>query len=376
MIIYKPIGIGPLKEEWLENAVQANTDGWGLLVRNKDGVMVVNRGFDEKTFAKLGSSFGGEYDVVAHARIGTSGKRDIANLHPFPIYDKRYLSSEIDQQTPQAYLFHNGMVTVPMWNQDMSDTWHLARLWESVYGDQLGEKMRHRGWRRRQRKFIGDYNKLVLVNAEGVRIINPTAGYWIEGTWHSNKTAVDGYAARYEAAYRQYETCNAGGDSSAMERWMAEDDDDDWVPGCNEAKVGNGIWTKQEDGTWKCTEHIDKSPNHIYGGISAESAEDNAEGCGEDLLPPLSLEDIESTSSMFGGLDIEDTKVTKPEPSMFQLYKEREAARSKLIEEWVEDDSMDAIEETIYNNDAGTIAMAIRKLLYKAGYMKRSRVVL
>jgi len=35
VIMYKPIGVAPLKKEWLENAVEANRDGWGVLIRTK-----------------------------------------------------------------------------------------------------------------------------------------------------------------------------------------------------------------------------------------------------------------------------------------------------------------------------------------------------
>src|ERR1035438_4971286 len=178
VIVFKPIGIGPLKEEWLQNAVEANADGWGILVRSAEGKIVINRGFDDKTFINVASSFGSEYDVVVHARIGTSGRRNVENLHPFPIYEKRLLSTELADYEPQAYLFHNGIVRVPIWNQEMSDTWHLARLWESLYGGDLRERMVHRGWRRRQRQVLGDYNKFVVVNSDGVRIINPNAGFW------------------------------------------------------------------------------------------------------------------------------------------------------------------------------------------------------
>ncbi len=349
------MGVGPLKEEWLKNAVEANADGWGMLIRSQDGTMVVQRGFDDNTFVTLGSSFGEQFDVVVHARIGTSGQRNIENLHPFPIYNRRLLSDELGNHSPQAYLFHNGVVLVPLWNKEMSDTWHLARMWESLYGGQLKEKMRHRGWRRRQRKMLGDYNKFVVVNEEGVKIINPNAGFWIDGTWHSNKTAIEPPCRTYWT----YGICETEDSQipdeqrTAMEKWMADENDgDDWP---TDTVLGNGIWTKQEDGTWKCTGSTNAGPA--------------AGEMGEHLLPPMSEEDIETTA--FGGLDKEDVQTVRENKKIadYAQYKEIEKKHMELISEWQTNSKIEDIEESIYNYDAGTVALSIRHLLRKAGYI-------
>jgi len=133
-------------------------------------------------------------------------------------------------------------------DKNFCDTWHLARIWESLYGERIGEKMRIKGWRRRQRKGLGDYSKFVLVNSEGVRIINPNAGKWVEGVWHSNDTAI-------EDPYVYYTTKGQEIMCGSEEDWDLDN---------------RGVWIKDpKDGVWRLdtTEHYWKKqyPNLTAG---------------------------------------------------------------------------------------------------------------
>ena len=204
VIMYKPKGVGALNVDWVQNAVDANTDGWGIAVLDTKRNLDVYRGFDDAQALEAASSFGEDYDVVFHARIGTSGLRDSSNLHPFPIFNSPGDLAN-PSSSPAAYLFHNGIVSVEEWDKTKSDTWHLARIWEAMYGANIVRKFRQKKWRSRQKKHLGSYSKFVLIDRDGISIINPTAGLWKDGVWHSNRSALDSpWQARQWAGYTSY----------------------------------------------------------------------------------------------------------------------------------------------------------------------------
>jgi len=363
VIMYKPIGVEPLKKEWLENAVEANRDGWGVLIRNQEGRVTVEKGFDKARFVDWTSNFGADVDVVAHARISTGGKIDVNNLHPFPLFKSREEFTSNEKSDPQAWLFHNGIVNVPEWDKNFCDTWHLARIWESLYGERIGEKMRIKGWRRRQRKGLGDYSKFVLVNSEGVRIINPNAGMWVEGVWHSNDTAI-------EDPYTYYTTKGQAIMCGSEEDWDLDN---------------RGVWVKDpKDGVWRLDtqEHYWKKqyPNLTAGTdiqilgdkfeneCEAEAAnyyglsDPSADNCGgEEFLPNTQ----EARFFRDSGLDADDVD---PEGKIasFGEWKARQDAIESLVDEWNKHRDIESIEQTVYDYDSETIAKAIRYLVRKA----------
>lgn len=293
------MGVPALSAEWLENAADNNGDGTGIVVRNKAGELQVNKSFIDKEFIEFGSAWGEDYEVVAHARIATSGRKDVANLHPFPIYKLPVVGDPTLNDEVVAYLFHNGIVDVPFWNKEKSDTWHLARIWEASFGRDLNIKMRQRGWRRRQKKrFASGYaNKFVLIDKEGVAIINPTAGLWKNGVWHSNDTALvpPYYNSKYWNGNTQYE-------------W--ED-------------TGRVTWRVREDGSYLADTTDYEAP---YGEQ-------------ERLLP----------------------RIGKNYPTEAEINSEF------LLDEWLKDNRIQSIEETLYEYDAAAVARAVKQLLRSTG---------
>ena len=357
VIVYKPTGVGALSKEWLQNAVDNNPDGWGILAKAKsDNKITVTQGFTDGQFLELGQSYGEDYDVVVHARIATSGGINMQNLHPFPIYGDPMLSPEgmaQPDEEPIAWLFHNGIVKVPEWDKSRSDTWHLARIYEASYGSMLPDKMRKRGWRRRQRRRLGDYNKFVLVSKDSIQIINPNAGLWVDGTWHSNKTAMEEDIRRY---------CGFG------YKEIFEDDSD-------KIYTANGVWQKDADGLWQLMPHNSaaESAKTFTSSFKTETfqqykerkekEEAEEQAClnslsdGEEWLPK-GLDD----------LDDEDKHLSDVAESVgYEVRKNREMRQHGIIEEWITNSSVDEIEETIYNYDAGTVALGIQYLLDKCG---------
>jgi hypothetical protein len=351
VIVYKPMSEKPISKEWLQNAVENNPDGWGVLARDADGTIVVHQGFDDKRFLELGNQYGEGFDVVVHARIATSGRVDMHNLHPFPIYEKVLEKTDLRELgEPVAWLFHNGMVKVPEWNKDRSDTWHLARIMEASYGGQMPDKMRQRGWRRRQKKRLGTYNKFVLVSKGGVNIINPNAGLWEQGCWHSNKTALEENLTKYCGfGYSGQETSRlgAGWDTKlAREQVGAEG---------RKLFTSNGIWIEGDDGEWVLVPHD----------TAAEAAEvfNNA---GEEYLP----KGLDELQAMYEA-DEQNIQLGNKIREIGER-KEREMRQHSIIEEWISNPSIDEIEETIYNYDAGTVSLGIQYLLDKIGVGPRA----
>ena len=326
VILYKPVGVGPLKENWLDNAWEANDHGWGVVVRTQDGQLFVQKGYGKKEFIEFAGAFGAEVDVVAHCRIGTSGTRGIENLHPFPIYAHSKALDENPDAEPVAYLMHNGIVQVPEWDKLKSDTWHLARLWEAAYGSVLPAKMRQRGWRRRQKKRLNTYNKFVLIDRDGVAIINPTAGKWHEGVWMSNASALQppsAYGFEYD--------------------W--DDIEWEWVKSDN----STGGFYRRKQNSKLLTSSTLKSTLHSLPAYGEGSLDDED----DDFLSYLENEDVKKELVVLGD---EYELVVRQNPPNGDTA-------DHLIAEWEGANSLDDIEETLYNYDARSVAKGIQKLL-------------
>jgi hypothetical protein len=302
--------VAPLSPNWLQNACDANSDGTGVIVRSKDGILQVQKSFADKEFIDYASSFGEDYDVIAHARIGTSGGRNIENLHPFPIY-RNSQAIGVPGEEPVAYLMHNGIVTVPEWDEKMSDTWHLARIWEASYGGEINAKMRQRGWRRRQKKRLGSYSKFVLVDKEGVSIINPKGGFWKDGVWFSNNSALQSYYS-YASTSPLARVGSPYGDL---------EDEHEYVP---VKKDGKTVGYKRE---WN--------------------------------------PDYSNTKSLDGEEYLDEDSDSAVETAVNELRREH------IIAQWAKDSRVGSIEETIFEYSSEDVAGAIRELLRQNGSCSR-----
>src|ERR1700676_986038 len=100
----------------MQRMVSMNTHGWGFAARFDDGRIETKHGFGEKNAWRVWRDYANA-DRVFHARIATSGKINEANTHPF---------NATGPDGKERWLFHNGMVDIPRFDDDYSDTWHLA----------------------------------------------------------------------------------------------------------------------------------------------------------------------------------------------------------------------------------------------------------
>lgn len=116
VIIHDPEG-KELDFAILQRAVERNADGWGLSMVDPQGNIRVARGFGFKQAKRAWKRSAGAPRVF-HARIGTSGTKNIENCHPF---DASHDASE------RRIFFHNGTVDIPRIDESMCDSWHLAK---------------------------------------------------------------------------------------------------------------------------------------------------------------------------------------------------------------------------------------------------------
>lgn len=96
------------------DAYHTNPDGYGLMYQNK-GKVITEKGIIglDELLDKLNNLCETEY--ILHLRIRTHGKINKQNCHPFSIGFG-------------GYLMHNGMLDVPIFNENMSDTWHFSNI--------------------------------------------------------------------------------------------------------------------------------------------------------------------------------------------------------------------------------------------------------
>jgi hypothetical protein len=178
VIIDRPAGVVVTKS-MVEAATTRNSDGWGIAITRKNGVIEVVRGFGSKKAFKAVKN-AGECPFVFHARLATHGVINVDNCHPFTILDGQYV------------VIHNGIVdAVPEVWTECSDTGHLA------YGIIEPMLNMHPEWfdDGTLAKFVdalAGYSKIVIVRASDGKHcwINRHLGEDYDGLWISNRTCV------------------------------------------------------------------------------------------------------------------------------------------------------------------------------------------
>jgi len=218
----------------LQQAIRSNPEGWGLLA------------YDDKDFNKAKPVYGwteasakrawreakGKTRIF-HARIATSGEKDVYNLHPF------------DATSPSGvkrWFFHNGTVAMPLFNPKRSDTWHLAQFIRTQenseeFLDGLASYA------------VKEVSRFLLVTPETVwRMGNG----WVErdGVWYSNHSA---FSQRAISGSRSY---GAGGTDYT---WRVQEKPNGHIwsarvlPGSNKhgALSKSLDWRRFNDGVWR-----------------------------------------------------------------------------------------------------------------------------
>lgn len=180
LISFYPANVMPT--EWrLQNGTEVNPDGHGFaIVTGRPGAqrLITHRGMDAKEMiARFMEARAANMDGPAmfHSRIATSGLVDVTGCHPFKVGS--------DNRTVVA---HNGILFSPGPKSLRSDSAIFAEAMLPRFGSLDSTRKRAK-----LEKFIGDYNKLVILTVNPQRrsnayVINEKAGIWIQGEWHSN----------------------------------------------------------------------------------------------------------------------------------------------------------------------------------------------
>lgn len=119
---------------------------------------------------------------ILHWRIGTHGKKDITNCHPFVIHDH------------DLVFMHNGIIKIDncpdglLNDTQMFNNLILKHLPKDFYQQDCYQRLIE--------EFIG-YSKLTFLDKDNnITIFNEKKGEWFEGVWFSNS----GYKAPYSTA--------------------------------------------------------------------------------------------------------------------------------------------------------------------------------
>lgn len=185
VIIAKPKGVDPLKREYFENAWAHNSQGGGVVWKEDNGEVMMQKGFmDKDTFlAKLDEINKKDTAFIAHFRIKSVGEVNPENTHPFAMSHVTFA--------------HNGTISSikPIEGKTDSETFGLWFLKD------------------RSMKWIKD-NSLLLELALGtskfalmdnktgeIFVLNREYGQERDGAWFSNSSAFPYEAPKTTSPY-------------------------------------------------------------------------------------------------------------------------------------------------------------------------------
>lgn len=151
-----------------------NSDGFGIAYA-KDNKLHIKKTLIEADVAMLMDEAQGN-PFVAHWRFTTHGHSNLSNCHPFKL-------------SGNVQMAHNGILNLPIVNEQMSDTWHFVRMLQNIvkrddtyfsqpFLAELGKEI------------LG--NKLAFIHSDGrIAIVNEKIGTWdVENdVWYSNDSS-------------------------------------------------------------------------------------------------------------------------------------------------------------------------------------------
>jgi hypothetical protein len=182
VIIYKPEG-ATLERSLLERSIEGgNIDGLGVMTA-RNGHVNVTRTMNVKDC--LAPDYIGDAECFIHFRYGTHGTRDISNCHPFKI-------------TKGLYLMHNGIAPIPQFDQNRSDTWHVAQLLKPMFERDRG-LLGSKYLEEILQLVGGSGSKWAFLRADGAsRIVGRNKGVEHKGLWLSNSTPLEDPYAKWD----------------------------------------------------------------------------------------------------------------------------------------------------------------------------------
>lgn len=175
LIIYNQFG-KPIPREWIKNAYEMNSDGFGIMWAEKGSVHTIKGMFEFDQISSLLKDFKGR-SYACHFRYKTHGVVNAEQCHPHRIIKNK------------LYMMHNGILDGFPENSVKSDTMLFAHYLKKKikFGKiTLDTFFNFLGIRQLEKK-IGRGNKLLFMNDRGyVSLVNEKQGTWDQGVWYSN----------------------------------------------------------------------------------------------------------------------------------------------------------------------------------------------
>jgi len=256
LLSFYPSGVRPIESELFQGSV-FNSDGHGFAIVDGDK-MITDRGFDAATMIERFVEARATHPngpALFHSRLATHGTRSPDNIHPFYVDNDR-----------RTVLAHNGILPAkvqPRKGDKRSDTHVLADSLAGRFGS-----MRHRRNREILAKWMGTYNKIVILTTnrrfgEQSFILNEDEGIWTsDGIWYSN----DGYrpsGIRAAWHYGYWDDMEEDSEGTKWYRDMIEGWKPSWVAdskgtvlGPRAIEAGTG-WVESSVVCYKCAHIMD-----------------------------------------------------------------------------------------------------------------------
>lgn len=257
---------GKITDNELRNSFNRNPDGAGIAytVNNK---LIIKKGIfgvEEFILEVRNAEKVCDNNMLIHCRIGTSGKNDERNTHPF------YVNNDV-------CLIHNGVldIDVPK-DSEINDTQiFIKKFMKDIKAKDL---MHNKSIQNLIAETINSRNKFVLLDNKGYyKIINEKAGHWKNNVWFSNSS--------YEAyTYTGFTTTNK---TSKNYLWYDEDDEYEYQDylydnTLKEETMWDGLITDIYELTAEDFEYLGDNPVLDKKEIMLWSLEDATELCGND----------------------------------------------------------------------------------------------
>lgn len=128
-----PKGIEKNREDlkgFIEQGMSSNTDGSGYAIK-KNGKLFLNKGFRDSEILLneiMKHKLTKKDELIIHHRIGTSGKKDAINMHPFLVTSDLEILKTTSGNTDLPIMAHNGVFRgFTRMNSDFSDTFHFIQ---------------------------------------------------------------------------------------------------------------------------------------------------------------------------------------------------------------------------------------------------------
>lgn len=212
LIVFKDGEKAEFTDIQFRKMVNANHDGFGIMYRDGDRVMVEKAMYTEKKMYKLWKKHRDREYYAMHARFKTHGTINEANCHPYEILNKDK-GDALD-----LYMMHNGVIHSSNYTEtdkSMSDTWNYVQsvivpiakanpelLWENEFIQDMIVRA------------VGG-SKLLFMRSDRddcVLILNERLGDYIKGCWLSqlHSTGDSRYQSNVHHNTPAYGTTNYG----------------------------------------------------------------------------------------------------------------------------------------------------------------------